>query len=172
MNEVSRLLAKDWLDDAFIEAQFARYTMPITECGCLIWTGQLTTEEYGRIERTIAPSKRISLCRRTKYKCPAHRVAWVRENRRAIPKGMYICHHCDVRCCVNPDHLFLGTSQENAQDMARKGRNFRLNKLTEHDVIHIRESSAHDLELAKQYSVGRQTIYLARTRRTWREIAA
>ena len=52
----------------------------------------------------------------------AHRIAY-RETYGEIPKGMFVCHHCDNRKCVRPDHLFVGTNQDNVNDMMSKKRN-------------------------------------------------
>ena len=51
----------------------------------------------------------------------SHRAAWILTNG-PIPDGLYVCHHCDNRKCCNPDHLFLGTFQDNMSDMVSKGR--------------------------------------------------
>lgn len=53
-----------------------------------------------------------------------------------IPDGMLVCHKCDVRHCMNPSHLFLGTYLDNNADAARKGR--RARKITKEDVLWIR----------------------------------
>ena len=51
----------------------------------------------------------------------AHRLSW-ELFREPVPRGLQVCHRCDVRHCTNPEHLFVGTAKDNAQDREAKGR--------------------------------------------------
>lgn len=88
-----------------------RFVSPDPITGCWTWIGGFGSEGYGR----------VSIGR---YRTGAHRHSYILFVD-AIPKGLMVLHSCDVRSCVNPDHLFLGTHKDNASDMARKGRGLK-----------------------------------------------
>jgi len=80
-----------------------------TEDGCLLWQGAKTEDGYGYFR---ARNGGVHLC---------HRHAWELMNG-SIPPGLCVLHRCDVPSCINIDHLFLGTPQDNMRDMVNKGR--------------------------------------------------
>lgn len=111
----------------------------------------------------------------------AHRASW-RIFKGEIPKGILVCHHCDVRLCVNPEHLFLGTARDNMRDAATKGRivtpaaNYASDEthqvaiLTNAQVREIRASGDASRDLAVRFGVSYWAIWLARTGRTFRGV--
>lgn len=108
----------------------------------------------------------------------AHRVAYEVAYGK-IPKGMLVCHTCDNRRCINPKHLFLGTIQDNSNDMKLKGRQCRgekshTSKLSESEVIRIRNlHSTYGVisrKLAKEYGVTSSTINKIVNRKTWKHL--
>lgn len=111
----------------------------------------------------------------------AHRVAWVLTNG-IIEDGMFVCHTCDNRGCVNPDHLFLGTNTDNMRDCVAKGRNFvprgelaKNSKLTDQKVLEIRslwaaKSGIKQTELAKIHNVKSSVISRVVNNKCWRHV--
>ena len=109
---------------------------------------------------------------RMKYKkYRAHRLAWEFTNG-PISKGMHVLHHCDVRMCVRPDHLWLGTNADNVADMLKKGRTtwgefHRSSKLSAKQVLEIRAACGTQTQLIKRYGVGSAEISRIRTGKRW-----
>jgi hypothetical protein len=82
---------------------------------------------------------------------------------------LFVLHRCDNPICVRPDHLFLGTKQDNAMDCARKGRNGPAN-LTAAKVIEMRRFCAAGMacsEIGHRYGVATVTAWRAVTGITW-----
>lgn len=103
-----------------------------------------------------------------------HRVMYELTNGE-IPEGIHVLHKCDVRCCGNPDHLFLGTNLENIRDSQAKGRKsigsrHAGSKLTESQVADILKDIRSQRALAKLYGVGQSTIWNIKKRNVWKGV--
>ena len=82
---------------------------------CWLWsTPTMDGGGYGMF--FVGPSRR-----KPRWSLKAHRLSWTLANGQ-IPDGLHVLHHCDVRACCNPAHLFLGTNADNVKDKINKGR--------------------------------------------------
>ena len=137
--------------------------------GCWIWQGALSggdgRKKYGYI-RIDGKSLRV------------HRVVYGLFNNKNID-GLLICHHCDNSACVNPEHLFIGKTQDNMDDMIKKGRHKHPNgeknnsKLTTKQVLKIRQLSLEGWKnpsIARAYNVAVTTIRNIVIRKKWKHI--
>lgn len=126
--------------------------------GCIVFTGSKHTGGHGQIHYNGK--------NRT-----AHSVAWELENG-PIPDGLQLNHHCDNPPCINTDHLYLGTQQQNMADMNQRGRNVLGSqtgtaKLTELDALAIFKAPGTHKDIARMYGVCRQTVGLIKNRVNW-----
>jgi hypothetical protein len=140
---------------------------------CWVWTGATNPDGYGN---TKTDGHQVN----------THRVSWELSNGK-IPNGLCVLHKCDNPPCVRPDHLFLGTKQDNVTDMINKGRRGNPNpvktrsgehhpnhKLTNADVIAMRERYSRGgisaAALARIYKIDATAAWRVVTRRTWKNI--
>lgn len=89
-----------------------------------------------------------------------------------IPNGLDVCHRCDVRLCIRPDHLFTGTRKENMEDCVSKGRSTKGEKnasakLTEEQVLAIRADTRFARIVAAEYGVSKPNIEQIRRGERW-----
>lgn len=129
--------------------------------GCHRWTGAKSAKGYGRF--FLNGKSRI-----------ASRVAW--EISTGTPPGqLLVLHRCDNPACVNPDHLFLGTNEDNLKDMAAKkrsiaGESHHRAKLTASDIVEIRSSKLRTCDLAKLYGISPQQMGAIRNGKAWNSV--
>ncbi len=136
---------------------------------CWLWTGTRFNSGYGYTHKMLPGGKRKGL--------RAHRVSYELAYG-LIPDGMILLHSCDVKLCVNPDHLTIGTSRLNVADMVNKNRQAKGEqhgsaKLTADKVREIRRLSGSGLsypEIAAMFNVDRSSIGLIVRRVNWAHI--
>lgn len=141
-----------------VKAKIEGYSIPVPESGCWIWVGSW----FGQGYPLMCINEHVRRVNRVSYE------AFVGP----IPDGLMICHKCDTRLCVNPDHLYAGTARQNAQDRDKRGRanspfgsKHGRSKLTTEQALAIREDPRGRGEVAREYGVSEGTVYAIKTGR-------
>lgn len=178
MNITTEYLASQGLSPTMPRRFWSKILVGAENNGCWPWTGAIRMappRDYGILSRGISGSSPIS----------AHVASWILHFG-PIPKGkgLCVCHHCDNSRCVRPDHLFLGTAQDNSDDKMRKGRyvhgkrkrgeECHSAKLTASQVIEVRKlslSGERTSDIAKRFGVWDTTIDAIVKGRTWKHVS-
>ena len=133
----------------------------IGESGCWIWLGGTYNTGYGAVR--FGGKSWLT-----------HRLSKVLQVGE-LHKSEFVCHRCDERLCVNPDHLFVGSASDNTKDMWAKGRAFHGRgssagraKITEQIAANIYTSPLSIAEAADVFGVSRSTVLSIRKREQWR----
>jgi hypothetical protein len=144
--------------------EYAGWT--VVGSGCWEFNGS-KRNGYGQI---AVPGNRSEIASRAAY------MAWIGE----IGEGMFVCHRCDNPACINPEHLFLGTHDENMDDCRAKERHAHgvrqsHAKLTDGTTEEIRRLYAtgdyYQWELGEIYGVSQTNVSQITRRKTWKHVA-
>lgn len=122
--------------------------------GCWNWKGAKRAGGYGAVRL----DGRIRVAHRASFE----------DHKGPIPAGMDVCHRCDNPACINPDHLFLGTTADNMADMVAKGRQGA--KITKADALAIRTASGTQRELAARFGISQGQISHIRSGKNWAHV--
>ena len=146
-----------------------KYTMPEPNSGCWLWTGACAADGYPRITIGSLTDKSKKSVRVNRFVCQAFH---------GLPDGMHALHKCDNVICINPDHIYPGTAQQNTKDCIDRRRRTQIKLgsensqaiLNEENVLRIRASSEKPSVLADRYGVTVAAIYAVINRKNWKHI--
>ena len=158
------------------EYRFAASYKQDEKTGCWIWQGKSRSGTCGLYGRIRVNGRNVA----------AHRFSWELHNRKSIPEKMFVLHTCDNPSCVNPNHLFLGTHQDNMDDKVAKNRQAKgddfknrkpaigerngLAKLTKEKAMNIFLDDRPQRTIAKEHGISQTAVFHIKSKRAWRHI--
>lgn len=151
-----------------LRERFEEQYIPEPMSGCWLWTAWTDVQGYGRIR--FGGGKRMG----------AHRASYL-IHKGALDSNLCVLHRCDTPSCVNPDHLFLGTNNDNVRDRVKKDRSCRRlgienvsAKLKEAQVLEIKSAPRYitHTHLAKRFGVSGEHISRIRNGEAWKHLNA
>lgn len=145
---------------------FYRNAYPEPNTGCWIWGASCNEFGYG-VARFNINGIKFHLAHRFSY---YHHLG-------VFDQKLSVCHLCDNPSCVNPDHLFLGTHEDNMRDMHKKGRSSDVNgelnpnaKIKIANVAAIRSSPLSAVQLSVIYKISSTQVYYIRNYKSWKGV--
>lgn len=138
---------------------------PITASGCMEFQGATNGRGYGR----VGYGSSVVYAHRYSYSVHHGHIA----------QGASVCHTCDNRICVNPEHLFLGTPLENMRDCAAKGRTQRgethkhakLSRSDVEQIIALRAAGMRNADISRLFSISQSQPSAILQRKEWRHVS-
>lgn len=153
-----------------LDERFWSKVIPEPNTGCWLWMAGLNGRGYGQLcagDRKKGNRRVIS----------AHRLSW-ELTFGEVPEGLQVLHQCDTRPCVNPQHLFLGTHQDNMADKVHKLRQCRgerhgsalLTKLEVDAIRQLREVGRPITKIARCFDISKSTVRSIVSGKAWRHV--
>jgi hypothetical protein len=128
--------------------------------GCWLWTGSKDNHGYGMVRAGF--KTRPEKAHRASYRIFKH-------DNEPLPKGVFICHTCDVRHCINPNHLWMGNNAENIADAANKGRmSTSKTRLTEEQINQLKTLRQGNPKITKKECAETFGVSQATIQKYWR----
>lgn len=137
-----------------LEERLRFYSQEVDENDCFVWQGTINNDGYGVVYWHNYPYR-------------AHRISYWLYNGE-IPEGKVVCHRCNNKLCVNPDHLYAATPKKNTQDAVRDGlmvgktgENSASAKLTRDQAVEVvkrRKQGERKIDIAKDYGISHWTF--------------